>query len=186
MWHHHQGFNSRNQDHRAQTCPPLKRTSLEAGMKSKERKDRSEWSWMLLHQVIRFWVRSINCRMKNFQIYHFRCFRHVLAEFIIWAEAVDIWLRWTLVWRKSVFDTFWRSLSFEPKLSTFGFGEHWSGERIKMVQSMPTLCLTKLINSCSWCHPVSESVRKCCTFRYEMPYSTGIESSATVHGMFRN
>ena len=65
-------------------------------------------------------------------------------------------------------------------------GEHWSGERIKMVQSMPTLCLSKWISSCSWCHPVSESVRKCCTFRYEMPYSTGIESSATVHGMFRN
>ena len=109
------------------------------------------------HQVIRSWVPSINCRMKNLQIYHFRCF-----------------------------DTFWRSLSFEPKLSTFGFGTHWSGERIKRVQSMPTLCLSKWISSCSWCHPVSESVRKCCTFRYEMPYSTGIESSATVHGMFRN
>ena len=101
MWHHHQGFNSRNQDHRAQTCPPLKRTSLEAGMKSKERKERSEWSWMLLHQVIRFWVPSIICRMKNFQIYHFRSFQHVLAEFIVWAEAVDIWLRWTLVWWKN-------------------------------------------------------------------------------------
>ena len=100
--------------------------------------------------------------------------------------------RSTAGWRISrftisgVFDTFWRSLSFEPKLSTFGFGEDWPGERIKMVQSMPTLCLSKWISSCSWCHPVSESVRKCCTFRYEMPYSTRIESSATVHGMFKN
>ena len=130
--------------------------SLEAGMKSKERKDRSEWSWC--------------------------CTR--------WSDFGSH--RSTAGWRISrftiscVFDTFWRSLSFEPKLSTFGFSEHWSGERVKVVQSMPTLCLSKRTSSCSWCHPVSESVRRCCTFRYEMPYSTRIESSATVHGMFRN
>ena len=48
-----------------------------------EREERQIRMELMLHQVIRFWVPSINCRVKNFQIYHFMCFRHVLAEFII-------------------------------------------------------------------------------------------------------
>ena len=72
-------------------------------------------------------------------------------------------------------------LSFEPKLSTFGFGEHWSGERFKMVQSLPTGCIPKRIVSCSWCHPVSEG----CTFRYAMSDCTWSEPSSNLHGMFR-
>ena len=74
-----------------------------------------------------------------------------------------------------------QDVSFEPKLSTFGFGEHWSGERIKMVQSLPTGCIPKRIVSCSWCHPVSEG----CTFRYAMSDCTWSEPSSNLHGMLR-
>ena len=56
-----------------------------------------------------------------------------------------------------MFSTRFEGLSCEPQLPTFGLGEHCT-KGVKMVQSMPTFCISKWVSACSWCYFVSERI----------------------------